>query len=71
MLPNNDDLVRAMAHRTTRDAERSARDRGFLHDARESAASAVDGPSLRGADPEADCRPCPPTASERARGLAG
>jgi hypothetical protein len=71
MLPTNDDLVRAMAHRTTRDAERLARDRGFLRDARESAFRLV-----RPAQPSrrhtgSDCLPCPPTASERARGLAG
>jgi hypothetical protein len=71
MLPNNDDLVRAMAHRTTRDAERSARDRGFLHDVRESAASAVRRSASSRRHPEADCRPCPPTASERTRGVAG
>jgi hypothetical protein len=70
MLPQNDDLIRAMAHRTRSDAERSARDRGFRDDAREAAASAArrSEPSRRGPGP--DCRPCPPTASERAQGLA-
>jgi hypothetical protein len=71
MLPTNDDLVRAMAHRTTRDAERSARDRGFLRDARASAARPVRPGEPSPRHTESDCRPCPPTASERARGLAG
>ena len=70
MLPSNDELVRAMAGRTTRDAERAARDRGFRHDIRESVRAAVR-PTQPPQHPEPDCRPCPPTASERASGLAG
>ena len=70
MLPDHDALVRAMTHRTTRDAERSARERGFLRDAKESArATAHPAPSRQ--PTEEDCRPCPPPASERARGLVG
>ncbi len=69
MLPNNAELVRALAHRTTRDAERAARDRGFRHDAREAARAARPAPSRHPMEP--DCRPCPPTASERAQGVAG
>jgi hypothetical protein len=70
MLPHNDDLVRAMADRTTRDAERAARDRGFRHDIRESVrVAARPNGSQRHAEP--DCRPCPPTTSERAPGLIG
>lgn len=70
MLPNHDELVRAMAHRTTRDTERAARDRGFLHDVRERPRAATR-PTRPQRQPEPDCRPCPPTASEGARGLVG
>lgn len=70
MLPNNDDLVRAMSDRTTRDAERAARDRGFRHDIRESVRAVVR-PARTRRHPEPDCRPCPPSASEGARGLVG
>ena len=71
MLPNHDELVRAMAQRTTKDAERSARDRGFRDDVRDHvrATPRPASSSLRSTDE--DCRPCPPTASERARGLVG
>ena len=70
MLPDHDALVRAMAQRTTRNAERSARDRGFLHDVRDHARATPPRPSSR-RPTEEDCRPCPPTGSERARGLVG
>jgi hypothetical protein len=70
MLPHNDELVRAMAERTTRDAERSARDRGYRYDIRESV-RAVIRPARPQRQAEPDCRPCPPTVSDRASGLAG
>ena len=71
MLPNHDELVRAMAQRTTKDAERSARDRGFRDDVRDHV-RATPRPAPSSMRPtDEDCRPCPPTASERARGLVG
>jgi hypothetical protein len=70
MLPNHDELVRAMAERTSRDAEHAARDRGFRHDVRESLRAAAR-PIQAQRQAEPDCRPCPPTASERASGLVG
>jgi hypothetical protein len=70
MLPNHDELVRAMAERTTRDAERAARDRDFRNQLQDSIrATARPARAQRAAEP--DCRPCPPTASERASGLVG
>ena len=70
MLPNHDELVRAMAQRTTTDAERSARDRGFRHDVRDQV-RATPRPTSSKRPTEEDCRPCPPNASERAPGLVG
>jgi hypothetical protein len=70
MLPNHDELIRAMAERTTRDAERSARDRNHRADVRDSIRAAVR-PTRPQPVAEPDCRPCPPTAPERASGLAG
>ncbi len=67
---NHDELVRAMAERTTRDAERAARDRSFRNEVREHMRAAVR-PTRAQRHAEADCRPCPPTASERASGLVG
>jgi hypothetical protein len=70
MLPNHDELVRAMAERTTRDAERAARDRDFRDQAQDGMRAAVR-PARAQRHAEPDCRPCPPTASERASGLVG
>jgi hypothetical protein len=70
MLPDHEHLVPAMARRTTADAERAARDRGFLRDAREGSRAVVPPASSR-QHPQPDCRPCPPPAADPARGLVG
>jgi hypothetical protein len=70
MLPDHEHLVSAMARRTTADAERAARDRAFVRDARErSRAVAPAAPPKHRSEP--DCRPCPPPAADRAGGLVG
>ena len=65
MLPNHEELVRAMAQRTSTEAERAGRDRQFHRDHRDRARVTDVTPS-RDPRPDADCRPCP----ERATGLA-
>jgi hypothetical protein len=70
MLPNHEELVRAMAERTSAQAERDARDRGFRRDGREHThqVTRVDQPTRQ---PAPDHRPCPPPCPERVTGLAG
>lgn len=69
MLPNHEELIRAMTQRTTVEAERAARDRGHRRDLEEQARATGEPP--RTAPIEADRRPCPPPCPERARGVAG
>lgn len=69
MLPNHDELVRAMAHRTSTDADRAARDRGFRRDLEDQ--SRTTSTSVPARPNEPDSRPCPPPCPERAHGALG
>ncbi len=69
MLPHHEELVRALAGRTTIEIQRAARDRGFRRDVSERRREAVT-PERRALASDADCRPCPPTSTERARSVA-
>lgn len=59
MLPTHEDAARIVAIRRQTQAERTARDRGFVRDRQDDPAS--DGAPARPIAPrDVDCRPCPP-----------
>lgn len=69
MLPNHEELVRAMAHQTSIQADRAARDRGFRRALADQARTTDEAAAASRTEP--DRRPCPPPCPERARGVAG
>jgi len=73
MLPNHEDLVRAMTQRTSAQADRAGRDRAFRRDIQEQARATGDPARARPVEPERrPCPPpCPPPCPERARGTVG
>jgi hypothetical protein len=71
MLPDRDELTRALTVRTAIDAERTARERGFLQELRAQRRPGARPADRPGRSAEADGRPCPPPCPERAPGLAG